>query len=90
MTKKQRPLKVLEIIHQVNNGEKKANAHFEKIVDLHSSFNRLVLFDGHQWHGAENYGTKKEDRLTLITFFSTIVGEGGVPIRYPIPMMRRQ
>jgi len=69
---------------------KKANAHFEKTVDLYSNFNRLVLFDGHQWHAAENYGTKKEDRLTLITFFATIVGEGGALIRYPIPMMRRQ
>jgi len=69
---------------------KKANDSFEKIVDLHSNFNRLVLFDGHQWHAAENYGTKKEDRLTLITFFETIAGEGGAPLRYPIPMMRRQ
>ena len=69
---------------------KKANAHFEKTIDLHSNFNRLVLFDGHQWHGAENYGTKKEDRLTLITFFVTVAAEDGIPIRYPIPMMRRQ
>ena len=69
---------------------KKANAHFEKIVDLHSNFNRLVLFDGHQWHGTESYGTDKEDRLTLITFFTELVGEGGVPIRYPVSTMRRQ
>ena len=48
---------------------KKANDSFDKVVDLQSNFNRLVLFDGHQWHGAENFGTEKEDRLTLITFF---------------------
>jgi len=59
------------------------------VVYLRSNFNRLVLFDGHQWHGAENFGTEKEDRLTLITFFREL-GEAGAPLRYPIPMMRRQ
>jgi len=68
---------------------KKVSKHFDKVVDLRSNFNRLVLFDGHQWHGAENFGTEKEDRLTLITFFREL-GEAGAPIRYPIPMMRRQ
>jgi len=69
---------------------KKLNAHFEKVVDLHSSFNRLVLFDGHQWHGAENFGNEKEDRLTLITFVKGIMGKEGVSLQYPIPMMRRE
>ena len=68
---------------------KKVSGHFEKVVDLRSNFNRLVLFVGLHWHGAENYGTEKEDRLTLITFFKDVRGTG-VPIRYPIPMMRRQ
>ena len=69
---------------------KKSNNEFEKVVDLHSNFNRLVLFDGHQWHGADNFGTEKEDRLTLITFFTGIMGKEGISLRYPIPMMRRQ
>ena len=88
--KKRKFFKDLKASSSQEQWRKKANASFEKVVDLHSNFNRLVLFDGHQWHGAENYGTQKEDRLTLITFFITVVGEGGVPIRYPIPMMRRQ
>jgi len=80
----------------VRTGEqwrKKANSHFEKVVDLHSNFNRLILFDGNQWHGADSFGTDKEDRLTLITFFVDVAIEtstGGDPLRYPIPMMRRQ
>ena len=69
---------------------KKLNKYFDKVVDLHSNFNRLVLFDGHLWHGAENFGTEKEDRLTLITFFTGIMGKDGTSLRYPIPMMRRQ
>ena len=68
---------------------KKEKAKFEKVVDLYSNFNRLVLFDGHQWHGAENYGTEKEDRLTLITFFRDIAGKG-VPLHYPVSSMRRE
>jgi len=69
---------------------KKSNAYFEKVVDLHSNFNRLVLFDGHQWHGAESFGTEKKDRLTLITFFMGVMGQEGTTLKYPIPMMRRQ
>ena len=49
-----------------------------------------MLFDSHQWHGAESYGNDQEDRLTLISFFTGLIGENGIPIRYPIPMMRRQ
>ena len=88
--KKRKFFKDLKAPSSQEQWRKKANNAFEKSVDLHSNFNRLVLFDGHQWHGAENYGTEKEDRLTLITFFITVVGEGGVPIHYPVPMMRRQ
>ena len=87
--KKTKFFKDLKNYSSTETWRKKANAHFEKVVDLRSNFNRLVLFDGHQWHGAENYGTEKEDRLTLITFFKDVRGTG-VPIRYPIPMMRRQ
>ena len=88
--KKMKFYKDLQDYSDSEKWRKKLNAHFEKVVDLHSSFNRLVLFDGHQWHGAENFGTEKEDRLTLITFFTGIMGKEGFSLRYPIPMMRRQ
>ena len=88
--KKMKFYKDLQDYSDSEKWRKKLNAHFEKVVDLHSSFNRLVLFDGHQWHGAENFGTEKEDRLTLITFFTGIMGKEGFSLRYPIPMMRRE
>jgi len=85
--KKEKFFKDLKV-SEAEKWRKKSNAKFEKVVDLRSNFNRLVLFDGHQWHGAENYGTEKEDRLTLITFFREVGGKDLTP-RYPIPMMRR-
>jgi hypothetical protein len=71
---------------------KKANNKFNKKVELFSNFNRLVLFDGWQWHGSKNSGKNKEERLTLVTFFKKItffqklVAED---VKYPIPTMRR-
>ena len=64
----------------------KNNSKFRKKVELFSNFNRLVLFDGSNWHASRNSGEDKSDRLTLVTFFSDI---SGTDIRYPITQMRR-
>ena len=64
----------------------KNNSKFRKKVELFSNFNRLVLFDGSNWHASKNSGADKSDRLTLITFFTEITCKD---IRYPIPTMRR-
>ena len=64
----------------------KVNSKFDKKVELFSNFNRLVLFDSHNWHAAKNSGAHKSDRLTLITFFKDITCKN---ICYPIPTMRR-
>jgi len=66
--------------------KKKANSKFIKKVELFSNFNRLVLFDSHNWHASRNSDTDKSDRLTLITFFKNITCKD---IRYPITTMRR-
>ena len=62
------------------------NAKFRKKVELFSNFNRLVLFDGSNWHNSQNLGAHKGDRLTLITFFTNITCQD---IHYPITEMRR-
>ena len=64
----------------------KNNSRFRKKVELFSNFNRLVLFDGSDWHASRNSGADKSERLTLITFFKDITCKD---IRYPIPQMRR-
>jgi len=67
---------------------KQNNDQFEKILEIDSVFNRLVMFDANNYHAAENFSNEglNEDRLTLITFFSNVV----IPnIKYPLTEMRR-
>ena len=83
---RQRFFKELTDLKRMEKYRDKANSKFTKKVELFSNFNRLVLFDGHNWHASRNAGSSKEDRLTLITFFKDISHKD---IRYPIPSMRR-
>tara|TARA_R110000744_G_scaffold90537_2_gene175799 strand:- start:1230 stop:1889 length:660 start_codon:yes stop_codon:yes gene_type:complete len=64
----------------------KCNSKFRKKIELFSNFNRLVLFDGANWHASRNADKSESDRLTLITFFEIITGKD---IKYPITQMRR-
>ena len=64
----------------------KCNSQFSKSVELFSNFNRLVMFDGYNWHASRNSGDDKSERLTLITFFTNITGNN---IRYPLTQVRR-
>lgn len=69
------------------NARDEQNQGYERTVKVESIYNRLFLFDSFQFHGVENfYDPKlKEDRMTLITFFSNI---NGAP-RLPIPNTKR-
>ena len=83
---KQRFLKDLKDHKRMEKYRDRSNSKFRKKVELFSNFNRLVLFDGYNWHASRNSGDDKSDRLTLITFFNNI---SCTNIRYPIPTMRR-
>ena len=76
-----------EYFTKVNKGEKitkkeesyllskreENNSQFKKTIYVNSEFNRLVLFDGYQYHAAENYNSdNKEDRLIYITFWHEV------------------
>ena len=63
------------------------NQGFERTVKVESIYNRLLIFDGFQFHGVENFydAAIKEDRMTLITFFDNIHGAK----RLPIPNTKR-
>ena len=63
------------------------NENFEKTIEVESLYNRLLILDSFQYHGVENFydPAMKEDRLTLITFFSNVQGTK----RLPIPNVRR-
>ena len=83
---KERFYKDLKDRKRMKKYKDKNNSKFRKKVELFSNFNRLVLFDGSNWHASRNSGKEKDDRLTLITFFSNITG---TDMRYPITQMRR-
>ncbi len=46
-------------------------AKFNETVSVSGIYNRLFMFDGHQYH-AQHLSTQKEERLTYIVFFSRI------------------
>ena len=61
---------------------------FEKNLTVDSKFNRLLIFDSNQFHGADMFrdNENKEERFTLITFFNHIHCAN---IKYPITEMKR-
>jgi len=67
---------------------KENNDLFEKNLTIDSKFNRLVMFDSNQFHGADKFKDDKNDneRITLITFFYSLNCQY---IKYPITEMRR-
>lgn len=58
------------------------NANFEESIVVKNKFNRLVAFDGHLWHGVNEF--PDEERLTLVFFIEKL----GVD-HYPIHRMSR-
>jgi len=83
---KERFYKDLKDRSRMEKYKDKCNSKFSKNVELFSNFNRLVLFDGYNWHASRNSGDDKSERLTLLTQFTNIVGKD---IRYPLTEMRR-
>ncbi len=68
----------------------KHNNNFKSIMKVDSIFNRLVLFDSHHHHSAENFLDKdvKDDRLTLVTFIEKIIFNDKA-LHYPLIECRR-
>ena len=56
---------------------------FEETLSVSGVYNRLFMFDGHQYH-AQHPNTNKEERLTYIVFFSKIES-----LNAPLEMMRK-
>jgi len=47
---------------------KENNDQFEETVYFESIYNRIIVFNGNQYHGVKNFDNDKSDRLTFITF----------------------
>jgi hypothetical protein len=66
------------------------NKQFRPTVTVQEEYNRLILFDGHLFHGANEFYGDKDDsaRLTLIFFINQIhIHEEDVV--FPVPRMRK-
>jgi len=52
------------------------NKEYNESIKIKSKFNRIIIFDSYQSHGAHGFieDNIKEDRLTLIYFFDRLVG----------------
>jgi len=57
--------------------------HFEETLKVKNVYNRLFMFNGNQYHGAQTYGSHDQTRLTL-AFFITFVNHS----THPFPTFR--
>ena len=58
---------------QVENFRQENNSQFEETISISNVYNRLLCFDSHLCHSAQEYfGEGEESRLTLVFFMSNI------------------
>jgi hypothetical protein len=67
-----------------NKGLLKNNNQFIKTVEVEGVYNRAVLFDSSEWHGANAFGTSGE-RLIQVFFFTKIDASW-----FPLPAFKRE
>ena len=57
------------------------NQHFIETVRFNNVYNRLISFDGQTYHGANNFFTDKEPRLTQVFFVRSIKSKSKPPLQ---------
>ena len=69
---------------------KEHNNNYEKILEVDSLFNRVLIFDSNHPHSANNFVDLNvdDDRLTLITFIKKLQ-INNEPLKYPITECNR-
>jgi hypothetical protein len=79
-----------DLIPNTNDFMLENNKQFRPTVTVQEEYNRLVLFDGNLFHGANEFYGDEDDstRLTLVFFIEQIhvYEEGSV---FPVPRMRK-
>lgn len=55
------------------------NDRYEETLRVKNVYNRLLLFDGQQYHGVRTYGDR--ERLTIAFFAETVAEAGAYPLR---------
>jgi hypothetical protein len=59
----------------------KHNSAFEETVRFNNVYNRLISFDAQVYHGANNFHTNKEPRLTQVFFVNSIKSNSKTPLQ---------
>ena len=56
---------------------------FSEKLRIYNIFNRIIMYDTREWHGANSYynGDGKDDRLTLTFFVGGIVSKSKFPLK---------
>ena len=68
----------------ITKARKENNEGFKETVSFKGVYNRLVMFDGAQFHAAQVHNKGSEDRLTYVVGFENISID-----KYPIPESNR-
>ena len=59
---------------EVEKHKNKWNGCFEPITQVSNVYNRLISFDGNEWHGANSYYNTDQERLTIVFFLVNVKG----------------
>ena len=59
---------------------KKHNSSFEETITFNNVYNRLVAWEGNQWHGVNNFYSE-EPRLTQVFFVSRLEADSSSPLK---------
>ncbi len=78
-----------DLILHTNDFRLENNKQFRPTVTVQEEYNRLVLFDGHLFHGANQFYGDEDDstRLTLV-FFIRQIHIHAENVVFPVPRMR--
>ena len=55
--------------------------YYTESIRVSNKYNRIVIFDSHLYHAANEYETNTEDRLTLTIFFSSLASSKLSPVQ---------
>jgi len=80
----------IEAIKNFDSFKEENNKQFKPSITVESEYNRLVMFDGHMFHGGNNFYGKslEESRLTLVFFVKQINFDSPIGHQYPIPRLK--
>lgn len=66
---------------QSTTARQQLNDYYTESIRISNKYNRLIVFDSHLYHAANQFDTAAEDRLTLTVFFSRLASSEPSPVQ---------